>query len=250
MKQIEFYVKSTADGSEQPSLFFPTEAKGKRPLMVGLHTWSYERHNYQKLLPLAERLGFNLLMPEFRGPNLVSNPNRFEACGSELAKRDIIDAIDYVLSHYDVDGENVFLVGGSGGGHMALLMAGYAPERFKAISSIVPITDLTKWVEQNPNYTEHIIACTGGDRNEMLARSPISYIDKIAKANLKIFHGKWDKSVPVSHSMILYNELFARHPKSRVYLEIFDGGHEMYAEGVELFIRSQYKIKGDETLTG
>ena len=133
---------------------------------------------------------------------------------------------------------------------MALLMAGYAPERFKAIASIVPITDLTKWVNQNPNYTEHIIACTGGKESEMLARSPISYIDCIAKSNLKIFHGKWDKSVPVSHSIDFYNELISRHPGATVYLDIFYGGHEMCREAVELFIVKQYHKKSEEALTG
>lgn len=250
MKETEFFVTSKLDGTSQPSLFFSAEKKG-RPLIVGLHTWSCERHNQiQKLLPLAEKLDFNLLLPEFRGPNLKTNPKPTEACGSELAKADIIESLDYALEHFDVDAENVFLIGGSGGGHMALLMAGYAPERFKAIASIVPITDLTKWVDQNPNYTEHIIACTSGDRAEMLTRSPISYIDKIAEANLKIFHGKWDRSVPVAHSIDFYNELISRHPRATVYLDIFDGGHEMCIGEIELFITKQYNKKPVDSLTG
>ena len=52
------------------------------------------------------------------------------------------------------------------------------------------------------------------------------------------------------HSVRLYNELLTHSPSANVYLEIFDGGHEMYAEGVEMFIRSQYKTENDETLTG
>jgi dipeptidyl aminopeptidase/acylaminoacyl peptidase len=84
----------------------------------------------------------------------------------------------------------------------------------------------------------------------MLRRSPISYVDKIAEANLKIFHGKWDKSVPVSHSIDFYNELIARHPRANVYLDIFDGGHEMCFDAIELFILSQYNKKSNESLTG
>ena len=41
MEQTEILVKSTLDGSLQPSLFF--KAEGKRPVLVGLHTWSYDR---------------------------------------------------------------------------------------------------------------------------------------------------------------------------------------------------------------
>ena len=250
MECVEFYVRSKLDGTDQPSLFFAAEEKG-RPLIVGLHTWSYDRHNQTaKLLPLAERLNFNLLLPEFRGPNLDTNPIAHEACGSELAKADIIESLDYVLGNYDVDRENVFLIGGSGGGHMALLIAGYAPERFKAIICAVPITDLGKWAEQSAHYGKHVIACTGGDGAEMMRRSPIAYVDKIAEANLKIYHGKWDGIVPVSHSLTLYNEIVSRHPDSRVYLDIFDGGHEIPIKEIELLIIKQYDKKTVDSLTG
>lgn len=250
MEYIEFFVKSKLDGSEQPSLFFAASGE-HRPLILGLHTWSCERHNQiEKLLPLARKLDFNLLLPEFRGPNLDTNPIKHEACGSELAKADIIESLDYALENYDIDRDNIFLVGGSGGGHMALLIAGYAPERFKAIVSVVPITDLKKWTEQSAHYGKHVIACTGGDETEMMKRSPIAYVDKIATANLKIYHGKWDKTVPVSHSLTLYNEIISRHPAATVYLDIFDGGHEMCLGEIELFILAQYKKKNEETLTG
>ena len=61
----------------------------------------------------------------------------------------------------------------------------------------------------------------------MRKRSPVSYIDTIAKANLKIFHGKYDRSVPVTHSIRLFNLITEKYPQSRVYLDIFDGGHEI-----------------------
>ncbi len=250
MEYVEFFVKSKLDGTDQPSLFFATEEKG-RPLIVGLHTWSYERHNQiAKLLPLAEKLNFNLLLPEFRGPNLDTNPIAHKACGSEYAKADIIESLDYVLENYEVDRNNIFLIGGSGGGHMALLIAGYAPERFKAIVSVVPITDLKKFIGQSTHYGKHVIACTGGDEEELMKRSPIFYIDKIAEANLKIFHGKWDKTVPVSHSLTLYNEIVSRYPEARVYLDIFDGAHEMCIDQIELFITKQYDREPIDSLSG
>ena len=44
MIQREILVKSTLDDSLQPSLFNRASRKG-RPLLVGLHTWSYDRFN-------------------------------------------------------------------------------------------------------------------------------------------------------------------------------------------------------------
>ncbi len=248
MKQTEILVKSSFDGTMQPSLFYKSESAEKRPLLVGLHTWSYDRFNQiDNMLPYAEKYDFNLLLPEFRGSNLSSNPSCTNACGSDAAKQDIKDAVDFVAD--DVDKENIFLLGLSGGGHMALLMAGFCPEYFKAIGAYVPITNLEKWTEQNVGYKEHILACCG-NAEEMKKRSPISYVDTIAKANLKIFHGKFDSVVPVVQSLELYDLLMEKYPASRTFLDIFDGGHEIDMEAAMYFIMSQYKGTQKTTVTG
>lgn len=251
MKQTEILVKSTIDGTMQPSLFYKSESNEKRPLLVGLHTWSNNRFNQvESMVPLCEKYDFNLLLPEFRGNNLKSNPNCTEACGSVCAKYDIKDAVDYVKENENIDTDNIFLLGLSGGGHMALLMAGLCPEYFKAIGAYVPITNLEKWSNQNAHYREHILACCSNDVKEMEKRSPFSYIDTIAKANLKIFHGKFDSVVPMTQSVELYNEIIKRHPDCRVFLDIFDGGHEIDHETAMYWINSQYKGANKIKVTG
>ena len=251
MIQQELHVTSTLDGSAQPSLFYASDRDGKRPLLVGLHTWSFDRFNCtQNMVSYAEEQGFHLLLPEFRGPNLVSNPHCTEACASPLAKQDIRDAIDYVVARYPVDTDNIFLLGCSGGGHMALMMAGYCPELFRCIGAFVPITDLAVWVDQNPRYTEHILACCSHDKAEMAKRSPMSYLDVIARSNTKIFHGKYDPSVPMAHSLNLYNTLLSQYPDCSVYLDIFDGGHQMDMKTAAAWIESQYRKAALTDVTG
>ncbi len=227
---IEIHVKSSVDGTDQPSLFYAAKEKG-RPLIVGLHTWSFDRNNQVKaMLPVAMERDFNLLLPEFRGPNLGSNPNCHEACGSKKAKQDIMDAVAYVLGNYEIDPDNVFVVGASGGGTMALLMAAYAPKAFRGVCSFVPITDVRQWYDENPSYRDSIEACCGGGLGldaECTLRSPMTYLDDIAKATVKIFTGKWDASVPPHHGLDLFSEIFKKHPDAKVYFEMFDGGHEM-----------------------
>ena len=250
MEQQEIFVKSTLDGTMQPSFFYKSDSTEKRPLLVGLHTWSFERSNQIKnMLPVAEKYDFNLLLPEFRGKNLSSNPICKQACGSELAKQDIQDAIDHLIEQDLVDKDNIFLLGLSGGGHMALLMAGKCPEYFKAIGAYVPITDLTRWVKENAGYAPHVMACCGTEE-EMLRRSPIAYVDTIAKANLKIFHGKTDPIVPVSHSIRLFNAIVEKHPNARVFLDIFDGGHEIDLQTAAYWIISQYNPTEKTLVTG
>ena len=199
---------------------------------------------------MAEKYCFHLLLPEFRGSNLKSNPNCTHACGSEYAKQDIKDAIDYLLENEEIDRDNIFLLGLSGGGHMALLMAGMCPECFKAIGAFVPITDLEKWAAENEGYRPHILSCCGGSAEEMKKRSPINYIDRIASSNLKLFHGKYDDVVPVSHSLELFNAILEKHPAASVYLDIFDGGHEMDMESATHWILSQYQKEQKIKITG
>lgn len=247
---MELLIKSTMDQTMQPSLFFA--AKGNnRPLLVGLHTWSYDRFNQEKkLLPIAQQYDYNLLLPEFRGVNKLKNPNRALACGSEYARQDIKDAIDYMIAEKNIDKENIFLFGESGGGHMALMMAAYCPNYFKAIAASVPISNLIQWAEEREEYRIDIFACCGEDPVEIAKRSPISYIEKIAKANLKIFHGKYDPVVPVKQSIALFNRITEVHPEARVYLDVFDGGHETDMITVFHWLQSQYNQDSKVAVTG
>ena len=234
----------------QPSLFRKAEGDEKRPLLVGLHTWSHNRFNQvENLLPLAEKHNFNLLLPEFRGANLIENPIRELACGSKAAREDIYDAICYIKENFEIDSEKILLIGFSGGGHMGLLMAGCYPELFRAVSVFVPVTDLKKWHSQNENYAPHIKACCK-TKAEMTRRSPVSFIDGIAKANVKIFAGKYDKTIPVAHSEDLYRTIRTKYPDAKIYLDTFDGGHEMDLELAMHFFSSQIKEKQTVQVTG
>lgn len=246
----EIFIKSSYDKTEQPFLFYPA-SKENRPLLVGLHTWSFDRFNQvERLVPFAEKLDFNLILPEFRGPNLETNPHCLEACGSPAAINDILDDIEYICQNEKIDTKNIFLLGASGGGHMALMTAAARPELFACVASFVPITHVKRWAKENKNYAPGIIACCGGDEREMEKRSPASYTKQLAKANLKIFCGKYDHLVPFKHSLDLYNDILKEDEKARVYLDIFDGGHEMVLSKAEEWIMSQYKKQKSEIVTG
>jgi len=251
MEPIELQIRSTMDGTLQPSLFYPSPSREKRPLLVGLHTWSYDRFNQVKrLVPFAQKLDWNLILPEFRGSNLTKNPHCRDACGAELAKRDIQDAVEYLVREEKVDAENVFLIGYSGGGHMALLMAAQCPRLFRAVTAGVPITDLEAWAEENERYRKHVLACCGEDREEMKKRSPIHYLEGLSRANVKIFHGKKDPVVPVAQSLRLFGAMMERYPEASFYLDIFDGGHEMDLQSAEHWILTQWQEKVNLAVSG
>lgn len=230
----EVEIASTLDGSHEKSLVYCPGAADGVPLVVGLHSWSFDRHNQiEAMLPLCRRRGWALILPEFRGPNKADNPRAREACASELARQDIVDAVGFALRARPVDSQRVFLLGGSGGGHMAMMMAAYAPELFAGISAWVGIADLIAWHGENPNYSAHVEACCGGPPGaspevdaEYRDRSPLTHVDDMVGANLSVHHGRYDPSVPYNHTWQLAREL-ERLAAKRFFCEIFDGGHEL-----------------------
>jgi dipeptidyl aminopeptidase/acylaminoacyl peptidase len=204
------------------------------PLVVGLHTWSYDRNNQvEGMLPLCKERGWALVLPEFRGASLDSNPRARQAGGSPVAVQDVLDAVAAVSASYAVQKDAVFLLGGSGGGHMSLLAAASAPALWRGVSSWVPITDLSAWHAQNPDYSRHIAACCGGapgssetvDR-EYRERSPITMAEALAKVNLSLHHGRFDPVVSYSHSWKLAQEL-ERLGSRQFFFDIFDGEHDI-----------------------
>ena len=247
MEQKEIIVKSTLDGSLEPSLFYSSKAED-RPLIVGLHTWSYDRFNQiNNMLPLAEKYDFNLLLPNCRGANIKYNPQCKKACGSKYVIQDIKDAIDYCFENFKVYKKSVFLLGASASGQTALLTAAKYTTLFLCVGAFVPICDLAKW--SAVGYEKHVNACCENDHEKQL-RSPINYLDELAKANIKIFHGKYDNVVPCAQSIELYMKLIEKHPKAKTYLDIFDAGHNMDMMLAEHWIISQYQRINIAKVTG
>lgn len=220
-KSIEVSIRSTADGTMQPAFFYVPEAiRGRRmPLIVALHTWSYGHTAVGSgvwAVQAADRYGWAMIYPHFRGPN-----KRPEACGSDLAVQDIVDAIAWAKAHAEIDGDRVYIAGGSGGGHMTLLMAGRHPELFAAAYAACPITDLAAWYRESPNvgceYWRHLEAVCGGTPearpDEYGRRSPLTYLEAARRARLPvrietgIHDGHSGNSVPISHAFNAFNLL-------------------------------------------
>lgn len=218
MEKIE--IISKVDRKSQPSLVQAAEGSEPRPLLVALHTWSYTcMENYSGYSEVCRNRNWHMIFPNFRGPN-----NTPDGCGSDLALSDIEDAVAYMCENYPVDREKIYLVGGSGGGHFALLVAGRRPDLFTAVSAWCPISDIARWhreskVRENC-YSQHIESACGGDPDcdagalrEAQLRSPLSWLANAAnKVPVDISTGIHDGhtgSVPVGHAIRAFNILAA-----------------------------------------
>ena len=215
-------VTSTKDGSPQKVVYTQPDSAAKNlagpavPLLVFLHSWSGSIEQGPMLVGLAKQRGWVMIAPAFRGIN--NNP---EACASDLASQDIIDAVEYAKSHARIDTDRIYLVGGSGGGHMSLVMASRVPGLWAAVSAWVPISDLTAWHAESTarknNYAKMIEQCCGGKPGpateaEYRHRSPLFHLAAAKGVPLDINTGIHDGhtgSVPVSHSLLAFNVLAA-----------------------------------------
>ncbi len=217
----EIAIASSADGTEQPSLYLAPKSPLNEsvPLLVYLHSWStdYHQDNTDWLREAAAR-GWLFIQPNFRGQN--DTP---QACGSKLARQDILDAVEWMQSKYPVDSRRIYLAGTSGGGHMTMLMAGHHPDRFSAASAWVGIGDIAEWYRfhvkegQPDKYADDIVKSLGGPPGtsdeidaEYRDRSPQFHIRRAVGLPLDIAAGVTDGhtgSVPIQHSLLVFNEL-------------------------------------------
>ena len=67
---------------------------------------------------------------------------------------------------------------------------------------------------------------------------------------MELFHGKYDPSVPVSHSIDFFIRMMEKHPYARTYLDIFDGGREIDMEAAMYWLLSQYHRTERTAVTG
>jgi pimeloyl-ACP methyl ester carboxylesterase len=216
----ETTIPSSRDNNPQPVKYFiPEKTEGAVPLLVLLHSWSGDYRqtgNIEPSLKACRERSWALIHPNFRGPNWTP-----EACGSDLAVQDVLDAVDWMQQQTAIDPERIYLAGSSGGGHMAMLLAGRVPERWAGVSAWVGISDLVVWHGQTKKaglrYFEHMErACGGapGDSNEVdqeyRHRSPLTHLHHARGVHMDLNAGIHDGhtgSVPVSHSLHAFNLL-------------------------------------------
>ena len=266
---LEIRVTSTLDGSAQPGyLYVPPAAKERKvPLFVVLHSWSFG-YDFTKSpgeFGLAESVkrGWAFYYPHFRGPN-----SRPEACGSDLAVQDIVDGVAYAKAKANVDPDRVYLLGGSGGGHMALLMAGRHPEIWAGVVAACPITDVARWHAEssamtngNARYARMLNAACGATPaarpDEYRHRSPLTWLAAAKGVPIQVQTGIHDghhgNSVPVGHAIRAFNVLAAdadRVPDETIAFmertetvpegERFKGSDPFYLKpGREIYLRRQ-----------
>jgi poly(3-hydroxybutyrate) depolymerase len=212
-------VRSTRDNTLQPSyVIVPSDYSGNgapTALVVALHTWNFtlEQRHTQFETGTTNR-NWIYLFPNFRGVD-----DHSEACGSDIAQQDILDAVAWTRRHLKIDEKRIYLWGWSGGGHMALLMASRQPDLWAAVSAWAGITNMTAYYRERvndrpPRTTDQLRACMGGPPGSSPAvdvqfnsRSPITTLARAARVPIDIWNGNEDDDVSFTHALAAFNKL-------------------------------------------
>jgi dipeptidyl aminopeptidase/acylaminoacyl peptidase len=128
---------------------------------------------------------------------------------------DIVDATRWVIDQHYADPQRVCIYGASYGGYAAMMSAVREPGMFRCVVAYAGVYDLTdmQWYSDvgrsiyGSNYIDEYI---GSSRAQLLAQSPLTYIDQL-RAPLFIAHGESDYRSPLQGATKVKEMLEKRH---------------------------------------
>ncbi|MEV0248841.1 S9 family peptidase [Nocardia sp. NPDC050712] len=207
------------------------------PLVLIVHggPWTRDGWGFDKSAQLFANRGYAVLQVNFRGSSGFGKAHMQAGIG-ELAgamHNDLIDAVDWAVAQGYADPERVALFGGSYGGYATLVGVTFTPDRFAAAFEYVGISNLASFMRTVPESAKPSLVNNwyryAGDpadpaqEAELLARSPISRVDRI-RTPLMVVQGANDIRVVQAESDNIVDSLRARGVEVD-YLVFPDEGH-------------------------
>lgn len=202
-----------ADGALIPAyLTLPPGSTGKNlPALVMPHGGPSARDDwgFDWLAQYFANRGFAVLQPNYRGSSGYGDAwyqkNGF--IGWRSAIGDVTDSGRWLVAQGIADPSKLAIYGWSYGGYAALQSGVVAPDLFKAIVAIAPVTDLLELKQQYTGTTvTRLVRIEVGTGPHIQEASPYRNAAAI-KAPVMLFHGDVDQNVTISHSKMMANAL-------------------------------------------
>jgi dipeptidyl aminopeptidase/acylaminoacyl peptidase len=221
-----------SDGTAIPAyLTLPpgvTSAKGL-PAIVMPHGGPEARDEwgFDWMAQFYAQRGFAVLQPNFRGSagygESWMRENGFKSW--QIAIGDVADAGRWLVSQGIADPGKLAVVGWSYGGYAALQTAATAPDVFKAVVAIAPVTDLDLVRNDARHFVNFKMVSDFLGHGDVDQASPTHQAKNIV-APVMLVHGTLDEAVDERHSELMEGALKGAG-KSPVFLK-FDGlGHSL-----------------------
>lgn len=235
LAEIDAVYKQVNDWNGRMDIYYNPENKNPTPLIINIHGggWKNGVKEAQGGFNTYFKAGFAVANVEYRLTPQATAPAAIEDCRCALI---------YMIknaSKYNIDKNKIVVMGGSAGGHLALMTGllgnnslfdndcGKNKEKIKvaAIIDKYGITDVWDWaygVRKSKSATQWL-ASKQKDEAFVKSVSPVSYLKKDIPP-VFILHGDADSSVPYQQSVDLHQKLEALGVRNE-FMTIPGGGH-------------------------
>lgn len=254
----EVVTYASFDGMEIEALLFRAKAEAANGCTV---FWPHggpqaaERKQFRAMFQYILAGGYNIFCPNFRGSTGYGSSftKLVEQDWGEGPRKDCLAGMDWLFEQGISSPDRLFVVGGSYGGYMTLLLAGRNPEYFKAAIDIFGVSNLFSFYGSVPDHWKPVMEQWLGDperdRERFVKDSPITYLDQMVNPML-IIQGANDPRVVKAESDQIVEALRAKG-RDVEYIVFEDEGHGItkkanekvaYARMVEFLDRCQAAV--------
>jgi dipeptidyl aminopeptidase/acylaminoacyl peptidase len=241
LAKVQAVTYRAADGTLIPAYLTlpPSGAQKNIPAIVMPHGGpsSRDEWGFDWLPQFFAASGYAVIQPNYRGSTGYGDDwyehNGFQSWTTAVG--DVADAGRWLVSQGIADPKKLGIVGWSYGGYAALQSAEMAPDLFKAVVAIAPVTDLEALKEEWRGWSSHELEIKFiGQGANVRQGSPIANVDRM-KAPVMLFHGTHDRNVDVKQSqrmagrlqgagkqvqLVTYDDLDHSLPDSRVRADL------------------------------
>lgn len=231
------------DGLEIEALLFrakPENANGYTIFWPHGGPQYNESKSFRAMFQLFLNRGYNIFCPNFRGSTGYGAEfvKLVEGDWGHGPRLDNVEGIKWLFEKGISSPEKLFLIGGSYGGYMALLLHGRHPEYFRAVVDIFGVSDLFTFYNSVPEHWKPMMKQWVGDpvkdKERFETDSPVTYLDTMTKPML-VIQGAHDPRVVKEESDQIVEKL--RNLGREVeYIVLDDEGHGFSKKKNEILV--------------
>lgn len=199
-----------------------------------------ERKQFRAMFQSFLNQGYSIFAPNFRGSTGygASFTKLVEQDWGDGPRRDCTAGIEWLFDTGRCDRDKLFLIGGSYGGYMALLLAGRHSGYFRAVVDIFGVSNLFTFMQSVPEHWKPIMNRWLGDpvkdKEKLEEDSPITYLSTMTKPML-VIQGANDPRVVKEESDQIVEALRGQGTAVE-YIVLDDEGHGFSKKENEIFV--------------
>ncbi|MFD1019761.1 S9 family peptidase [Thalassobacillus hwangdonensis] len=199
-----------------------------------------ERETFRALFSLLVHRGYTLFAPNFRGSTGYGRAytKMIEGDWGHGPRLDNIEGLEWLIEQGYAERDKIFLMGGSYGGYMALLLHGRHADYFKAVVDIFGPCNLFSFIDSVPEHWKPAMAQFVGDpvedKEKLEEDSPINYLDTMTKPMLVIQGAKDPRVVQAESDQVV--EALREKGRKVDYIVMEDEGHGFAKKENEIMV--------------